>query len=187
MLANFKGDGTEFDIKILSKDKVWSERLQEYVNAITISPVDNVIEIHVSSTQANSRSALSVAKTLLHEYIHADIFRKLETRTNTIYELNFISIFEQYEEDHHETMAALYVESMRDALKKFHQTALTEDYNAYVNYFGSPPNDFFYEALAWQGLKNNNVKAYNDLPEEVKKQIEAEQQKLNYLSKDCPE
>lgn len=113
--------------------------------------MNNVIEIHVSSTQATLRSALSVARTLLHEYIHADIFRKLETRTNTISELNFKSVFEQYEEDHHETMAALYVKSMRDALKNFHKTALTEDYNAYVNHFGTPPNDYFYEALAWQG------------------------------------
>ena len=166
---------------------MWSENSQKFVNAITQSPVNNVIEIHVSSTQANQRSALSVARTLLHEYIHADIFRKLETRTNTIFELNFRSIFEQYEEDHHKTMAALYVESMRDALRNFHQTALTADYNAYVNYFGTPPNDFFYEALAWQGLKNHNVKAYIDQPEEVKKLIEAEEKKLVYLSKDCPQ
>ncbi|WP_029037575.1 hypothetical protein [Salinimicrobium xinjiangense] len=187
LLAKFKGDGTEFDIKILSKDKVWSENLQDYVNAITRSPVNNVIEIHISSTNANGNSALAVTRTLLHEYIHADIFRKLESRTNTILELNFKNIFEQYEEDHHETMASLYVESMRDALKNFHQTALTADYNAYVNYFGTPPSDFFYEALAWQGLKNHNVQAYVNLTEEVKKLILAEEQKLGLLGKDCPQ
>ncbi|WP_148084087.1 hypothetical protein, partial [Aureibaculum marinum] len=51
----------------------------------------------------------------------------------------------------HETMAALYIHSMKDALKDFHKNVLTTDYLKFVEYYGEAPADKFYEALAWQG------------------------------------
>lgn len=187
LLSKFRGDGTEFDIKISSQDSLWSEKSQKFVNGLAKSPVNNVIEIQISSTHANMNSALYVAKTILHEYIHADIFRKLKTKYPTNYELDFKKTFEQYQNDHHETMGNLYITQMRDALKNFHQNALPNDYNAYINHFGTPPTDLFYEALVWQGLRNDDIAAYNELSEEKKLLLAAEEQKLGILSKKCPE
>ncbi len=68
-------------------------------------------------------------------------------------------------------MGALYINSMRDALKKFHKNVLIDDYNKYIGYYGVAPNDDFYEALAWGGLRENNVKAWSDLSTEKKTAI----------------
>lgn len=81
----------------------------------------------------------------------------------------------------------LPVISMRDALKSFHKNILTEDYEAYKEYFGVPPTDFFYEAFSWQSFKQANVQAYTSLSDKYKKRIEAEEQKFKLLSKHCPQ
>lgn len=59
----------------------------------------------------------------------------------------------------HNTTALMYLNSMREALKEFHKNVFTDDYNKYINYYGEVPSDVFYEALAWGGLRDNNVKA----------------------------
>nr|WP_315205649.1 hypothetical protein [uncultured Flavobacterium sp.] len=56
---------------------------------------------------------------------------------------------------------------MKEALKGFHKTALIDDYNKSINNYGQAPSDAFYEALAWSGLRENNVKAWADLPAEI--------------------
>ena len=64
----------------------------------------------------------------------------------------------------HNTMAELYINSIRDALISFHKSVLVGGYNYLTNNGANPLPDSFYEALAWQGLKDANVKAYTDLP-----------------------
>lgn len=86
----------------------------------------------------------------------------------------------------HNTMADLYVNSIRDALKSFHKNVLTDDYNKFVNYFGSSPSDTFYESLAWQGLKDDNVEAYNNLSDLKKISLNNEANKIGLLTKKCP-
>lgn len=68
-------------------------------------------------------------------------------------------------------MADLYVNSIKDALKSFHKNVLVGDYNYLTNNGSNPLPDSFYEALAWQGLKNVNVKAYTDLSDSKKKEL----------------
>jgi hypothetical protein len=41
------------------------------------------------------------------------------------------------------TMAVLYINSMKEALKAFHKNVLTEDYNKYTNHFEAAPSDAF--------------------------------------------
>mgnify|MGYP003120948842 CR=1 FL=1 len=185
LLKQFKGE-SEFDIEIESVDQIWNPEKQKYINAQTFPPENNIIKIQISSRET-SRSALAVARTILHEYIHADIFRKLNTQLVTTDKLDFKTTFEKYESDHHETMGQLYIRSMTNALKIFHKEVLSEDYDAYSNYFGVLPSDNFYSALAWQGLKNHNVKAYTDLPQSEKDAISVEEQNLSILKKDCPQ
>lgn len=114
--------------------------------------------------------ALGAARTLIHEYIHADMYRKLYTENSlSAADADFKTTYEAYEAgkfeatSQHNSMADLYVFSIRDALKDFHKNVLTDDYNYLTNNGAIPLPDTFYEALAWQGLKEDNVQAYNDL------------------------
>ena len=75
---------------------------------------------------------------------------------------------------------------MQEALKGFHKNVLTDDYNKYTNYYGEAPSDAFYEALAWGGLRDNDVKAWVDLPAEKKTAIAALANRAILLSKTVP-
>ena len=186
LLDNFKGD-SEFDIRISSKEHVYKfDDPTTEVNGETFSPQNGVVNIYINSSTAVNRSALSVVRTILHEYIHADIYRILKTKNPTIGNLNFRQLFESYGEDQHETMGELFITSMKNTLKAFHRDVLTDDYQNYINYFGHIPPDDFYEALAWQGLKKYNIDAYNNFSPEKKQSIENEVKDLALLSKQCP-
>jgi hypothetical protein len=185
LLANFKGT-SEFGINIVSKDNVFSTETGLEVNGKTFPPKNNVIVIEISTSRTNLNSSLDGARTILHEYIHADIFRKLNTTTGTTEErLDFKNTYEKYG-NQHGTIAGLYLNSMKEALKGFHKTALIDDYNKYINNYGEAPSDAFYEALAWSGLRENNVKAWADLPAEKKAAIEALANRVDGFSRTVP-
>lgn len=187
LLANFAGK-SEFNIEIVSKEKitVTNNGTIVEINGRTIPPVGNLINIEISTSKADTNSALDVARTILHEYIHADIFRKLGTTLGTTQErLDFKTTYEAYGNQHN-TIATLYLSSMKEALKGFHKTVLTDDYNKYTQYYDEEPSDAFYEALAWGGLKDANVKAWTDLPADKKAAIEALVNRVPMLSKTVP-
>jgi hypothetical protein len=182
LLANFQGT-SEFNINIVSKDNVFSSGKE--VNGATFPPFNNTILIEISTSRSNNQTALDAARTILHEYIHADIWRKLST-TNNVAAADFKKLYDLYDSQHG-AMAALYLNSMKEALKDFHKNALTEDYNKYVAFWGHEPTDAFYEAMAWGGLQENDVKDWVDLPAEKKKEIIALANKENaYLTKNAP-
>ena len=190
LLANFSGK-SEFDIKISSVDKVMVKDAQgnlielngETTYTSKINP--SLINISISTSRSNDQSALDATRTILHEYIHADIIRKLYTRNNIPEALAFNKVYEKYG-NQHGTMAALYLSSMKEALKEFHKNVLTEDYIKYTNYYDEAPSDAFYEALAWGGLKESNVKAWEDLPVDKKAEIDKLANRAILLSKAAP-
>ncbi|MEO8237433.1 MAG: hypothetical protein ABI576_04935 [Flavobacterium sp.] len=187
LLANFEGK-SEFDIKIVSKDKVTVTKngITKEVNGATLPLNGKEIVIEISTTRTNEHSALDAVRTILHEYIHADIQRKLYTLTSTDEEKNdFKKLYDLYG-NQHGTMAGLYLQSMKKALKEFHKNVLTDDYNKYTDYYGEAPSDAFYEALAWGGLKENDVKDWTDLPEDKKATIEKLANRAILLSKTVP-
>ncbi|ATA73729.1 hypothetical protein CGC49_10890 [Capnocytophaga sp. H4358] len=165
IFSKFEGNGTEFDIVISSENKVLYEGRE--VNAkTTFTRGSKAIHIRISESKAVGRSALDIAKTIFHEYIHADIHRKIQTG-DVSNPSDFKSVYEKYksereEQYQHEMMGKLYVETMRDALKKFHKEVMPQEYAYFKeSYFDVSINeDVFYEVLAWQGLKEHNIDAY---------------------------
>ncbi len=190
LLANFKGK-SEFNIQIVSKDKVTTldeNGIIKEINGKTIyTPGSTLLTIEISTIRTDEHSALEAARTILHEYVHADIFRKLNTASSLVGEraVDFKTTYDAYG-NQHGVMASLYINSMKEALKEFHKTVLTNDYNGYVKYFEEEPSDAFYEAMAWNGLKENNVKAWVDLPADKKASIESLVKRGNLLTKTAP-
>ncbi len=192
LLANFQGK-SEFDIKIVSVDKIIVKdvngNLVESNGETTYNSKINpsLINIVISTSRADANSSLDVARTILHEYIHADIIRKLYTANNIPGTLDFNLIYEKYGSQHG-TMAALYLSSMKEALKEFNKIVLPNDYKNYTDYYGEEPSDAFYEALAWSGLKDNNVKAWADLSAQKKQEINDLASRVTKMSKtvNCP-
>lgn len=192
LLKNFEGN-SEFDIEIESKDKIISIRTGNEINGSTRSPIDGVINILISTDKANSNKALEVARTILHEYVHADMFRKLNTKYSSNGDLEFKTTYEAFESGNfeatpqHNTIADLYIGEMTKALKDFHQNALVGDYNYLSNNGLNPIPDLFYEALAWQGLKDDGVEAYTSKSDTEKQALqEALEQYYHSTTSNCP-
>lgn len=181
ILANFEGD-SQFGITITSLPQVYvedSETGEQYeVNGRTgYTSGSSTIQIQINTNLAASRPALSVVSTIIHEYIHADIFRIVYNGSTLPEDMEFRNVYNSFEDSGfeptpgHETMALLYIDVLKNALADFHQNVLVGDYN-YLTNNGSIALDDFYEALAWQGLKNHDVQAYLDLSQSRKDEIQ---------------
>lgn len=193
ILKNFKGE-SDVDIKIESADKVYGPTGNE-VNATT-SPIRNgIITIEISVDKSSVSPALAVARTLIHEYIHADMFRKINEDNELHKYPKFKETYDKYKDakfkatPQHNTMADLYINQMRDALKSYHKNVLVGDYN-YLTDNGNgtnPIDDNFYEALAWEGLKDKGVQAYTNLSETKKQNLETSlEQYYHSTTRNCP-
>lgn len=188
LFSKFKGT-SKFDIAISSADVVLGKKngVEREINGRTLMPKGKLIEIEISTSRVNARAPIEVARIILHEYIHADIYRKLGTELATNVEnLDFKTTYEKYEGEQHSVMAKLYVDSMKESLKQFHQSLFPGDISAYTAYYGEAPNDAFYEALAWGGLRDEDVKAWNELSAAKKASIEALASRVERFSKTSP-
>ncbi len=192
ILSKFEGN-SKFDINIKSVDKIFRKNTTIELNGKTRhTPGSSLINIEISTNKLSDMPALAAARTLIHEYIHADMYRKINT-TNYDGDLDFKTTYEYFKNGNflvtpqHDTMADLYVNSMRDALKNFHKNVLEGDYNYLTNNGTNPLPNSFYEALAWQGLKDHNVKAYTDLASSKKTELtNALNAHYHSTTKNCP-
>jgi len=195
ILSKFSG-ASEFSINIESSDNVIfinpvTDETYE-VNAKTSYLPNNIVNIQISTSRALSRPSLAVVRTIIHEYIHAEIYRSLNTNNPTQGDLNFREIYNSYDEQNfeptqqHQTMAQLYVDVIANALSDYHQNILTEDYE-YLSDNGNISLEGFYRGLAWLGLKNHNVQAYIDLSQNEKDALnDAVSQYYHTSTTTCP-
>lgn len=134
-----------------------SSTLPSNINAQTYPPNNYIIKIEINTNNL-SRPNLSIARTIIHEVIHAEMYRKILSILNNGGNLNGLTeaqweeklsngdypgIFDYYSRFgeagmDHELMAAHYRTVISDFLKEL-EPGLSQD---------------IYDALAWEGLKN---------------------------------
>lgn len=189
LASKFKGLGTEFDVLL----KI-GPTLKPTSNGQTWYQGPNQpIEITFNQDRIN-RSALEVARTIVHEMIHAEMFRALNTQGLADSDLSFKETFEEYtrqffgdEDIHHSYMADYWVDKMADMLELIHPQLGYLGLNDFLSPWAYPtgiPKDF-YKALAWEGLKDEDVRAWNTKTAEQKDQIEFHIEKAKYGTKSC--
>lgn len=138
----------------------------DYVITIAINSNSNIHRI-------GYRPNLMTAKTIAHEVIHAEMFRKLlsvldnggniagVTRQNVLDALDgdFPGMYDYYRRHknwQHQQMATHYRETIADVLKSF-------DNNQHSNQF--------YMDLAWEGLKYSNISTWSSQSQQEKDRI----------------
>lgn len=151
-LKKFDGDFSVANLKLSS-----SGLLPNNINAETSPPNNFLITITFNSNNLN-RPGIDVARTFMHEIIHAEMFRKLLSlsssngeidvlKLNTMLtEHNYPGLYDYYRRYgvnnmQHELMAAHYRDLMIAFLKTYDNT-LTEEQ---------------YQAIAWSGLKETSA------------------------------
>ena len=156
--------------------------------AYTSPPSNYVIDITVNGNSASDasyqkRPTLLVAKTIIHEVMHAEMFRKLLSLSNTNGQINaatlesmlrnsdypgMLDYYTRYGMSglEHQQMAAHYRQSIADQLKEFDE----------ANH-----SDQFYKDLAWEGLNHSSIVAWQNVtPQSERDRID--QTILNYIS-----
>lgn len=150
ILENFDGEFSVAHLKLSASSNVSG-------NAVTRPPSNYIIDIEFNTNRLN-RPELSVARTLIHELIHAEMWRKLlslanqgdlnydgwsktqqQNYVNSIRD-NFPGIYDYYriyKNWQHEQMAAHYRDVIEEGLRQYDSSYSNE----------------IYEALAWVGLR----------------------------------
>ena len=165
LASKFKGLGTEFDVLL----KI-GPTLKPTSNGQTWYKGPNQpIEITFNQDRIN-RSALVVARTIVHEMIHAEMFRALNTQGLADSDLSFKETFEEYtrqffgnEDIHHSYMADYWVDKMADMLELIHPQLGKSRFEDHMNYSEGYPNGVpkdFYKAIAWEGLMDEDVRGW---------------------------
>ncbi len=156
LASKFEGLGTEFDVKL----KI-GQTQNNTVNAETrYKGVGQPIEITFNQGKMN-RSAIQVGRTIVHEMVHAEMYRAINAANPTEVELDFRETFNAYVmmyrgsgDQQHNAMANEWVTEMGSILSDVHQQLDPARSNSFKNLFypnGIP--DHFYESLAWEGLE----------------------------------
>ncbi|MDN3204128.1 hypothetical protein [Algoriphagus sediminis] len=132
--------------------------------------VENINGIHQISINSGilNRPDLLIARTILHEMVHAEIYRALKSNGITPLDDDFAYNFDSYVflrtrgdsgPQHHAYMAEQLLGKMGAALMEIHKTQFPEDYqkfNQYMNYTKGIPLDF-YKNLFWEGLEGTKA------------------------------
>ena len=127
------------------------------INGKTYYGTSYYIIITLNTEQVNSRPSLAVVRTILHEAIHAEIYRKIKTTSGMYFDsfnnewklpdgsrAHFPTLFDNFNDDpnnpHHHYMANYY------------RTALEEGLKEYAALIGETHSDQFYKDFVWNGL-----------------------------------
>jgi hypothetical protein len=189
LASKFEGLGTEFDVLL----KIGTTKSVTANGQTSYKGPNQPIEITFNKDRMN-RSALEVARTIVHEMIHAEMYRALNTQGLEDSDLSFKETFEEYtrqffgdEDIHHSYMADYWVDKMANMLELIHPQLGYLGLNDFLSPWAYPtgiPKDF-YKALAWEGLKDEDVRAWNNKTAEQKDQIEFHIEKAKYGTKSC--
>jgi hypothetical protein len=194
LASGFDGLGTEFDVVL----KIGATQDASANGQAWWRGPNQPIEITFNEAKMN-RSALEVARTIVHEMVHAEMYRAINTTNPTEMELDFRETFNAYvmmyrgsADQQHNLMADEWVTKMGEILKDVHQMLDPIGYNTFKNvYYPNGIPDHFYESVSWIGLKETiawNLMKNVTTPDPIKSPYEIIMQDLYNAEgglKDC--
>ena len=178
-IKEFLGENPEAELIFDAEPELFDEE-GDVVNGKCEPPAKNAageweIRIVLSQSQARNNSRLSVARTMVHETFHAEIFRHIMEKFGSIAEINsyardnetpFALHWRLYYENfgieafQHELMADVYVAEIAATLEQVHPF-LENDFINWANDqtfegVGTVNWDNYYYYLSWEGLQGTD-------------------------------
>lgn len=154
-LNGFVGKNTPVHLILNEQSNLTDTKTGKLLNGITYYGSSYYITISLNTEQANNRPSLSVVRTILHEAIHAYLYRLIKINKgfhiNSLgqivladgAEANFPNLFNYYKKSdpQHEYIADFYRKAIETGLKE------------YAASIGQTYPDQLYKDLAWGGLQ----------------------------------
>lgn len=174
LLTSFLGDNPTAEVIIDITPEIPNSSGDGTISAHTLPPANGTIKIEVSQEYLNQgRSNLEVARTLLHELIHAELFAQTSLNGNS-----FSSLFENFVRprvgsEQHNVMSQYYVDRLASMMQQFDQNVNGQDYGLDM-----------YRAGAWVGLENTDL-WISGLNQDEKDAIKGDQQILYNYREQC--
>jgi len=168
--AKLKSTNAAFNILSNFENSGWIELCLDTYQANTnnkglTSKSGSVITIKLNENKLN-RSQLDIARTFLHELVHAELYRKVASVNNSISITNFPGIYDYYRRYiknwQHQQMAGHYINSIAAGLALFDSNNHTESFYKDIAWLGlwkipdyntTDPNDLI-ESDAWKSLSS---------------------------------
>ncbi|WP_439488954.1 hypothetical protein [Algoriphagus sp.] len=138
----------------------------------------NNIVITINAARLN-RGSLEMARTILHEIIHAELYVAIGDKNGTALDANFEYNFNKYVElyykegdagIHHNYIAEKIVSRITDVLRQIHPYLGKQEFLNHPDVKNAFPNGLpsdFYRGMAWEGLRWTDKWRYN-LPDRLK-------------------
>lgn len=140
--------------------------------------------MNLGNSNKLDRPDILIAKTIIHELVHAEINVALKNKGQTVLDNNFVANFDKFinvmfgtnnlqGDSHHKYMAENLLSTMGAALMDVHKNYFPEDFQKLNNYLkinGYPKGVSldFYVNLCWQGLEGtlafNQMKSITTYP-----------------------
>jgi hypothetical protein len=174
------------------------------VNGSCTSPDEfGVMNLKISKSEARGRTQLSIARTIMHEMIHAELHRILASLRNgseiepecddiNVEEDTFEELWCYYlkypKENQHEYMADHYTNTIADALAELHPVLSTERFTEFYCNEGSSFNEGggntnfvlndMFKYMAWEGL--GETKEFEEIITNI---VENQNKYINYTNR----
>ncbi len=168
--TKFKNMIKKFDGKFpVSHLKFESRDLPDGVRGITEPPINYVITIAINNDSSESgvdyRPNLLTVKTIVHEVVHAEMFRKLLSLSSTNGMINVSTLNEMLEEGDYPGMLDYYT---RFGVNGFQHQQMAQHYrqtiaNILKVYDNDQHSEQFYKDLAWEGLNHSNIISWQNV------------------------
>ncbi len=141
-------------------------------NASTLPPSNYIIEIKINPNKLD-RPILSIARTFIHEAIHAEMWRKIMSILNNGANLNGLTKNEWTQKLFNGDFHGIFDYYTRFGVSGFQHQQMATHYrkkiSAFLKEFQPGLSQEIYDSLAWTGLKN--TVAWNSLSTARKNEI----------------
>ena len=185
ILQNFDGEFSVAHLRLAGNSS-----LPQETNARTYTPESWAIKIDFNTNKLN-RPSLDIARTLIHELIHAEMYRKLLSLANKgeiQWSTNFLDsmsndfpgLYDYYMRWYFEKPDGISSASPQHQMMAEHYRGVIEQA---LREFDNSYDDEVYEALAWSGL--HNTVSWNNLSNEEQFSIREKRDLFNLNNPPC--
>ncbi|ADR20945.1 hypothetical protein MATR_14290 [Marivirga tractuosa] len=161
VLSDFFGDNPKANLEIDLVEEIPTE--DGFANGKTYAPSNGIIKIELSKSYIDAgRSNLEIARTLCHEFIHAELYYKYTYLDKS----EFYDLFREYTRaeigtTQHNLMVQFYLDKLSYMMSQFDSNINGVNFHT------------LYESGAWLGLEETDL--WEDKTEEEKAEIENDQ------------